>query len=216
MRLLVLGASGHCGQWVTRLASEQGHEVTAFVRPSTPYSPPDGVRIVRGQVLEPADLLTATRGHDAILSCLGPQRRSPNVFSPLKSPPQFCERSARLIVEVAKAAGIRRVGAISAAGVGDSHPLLPIVMRLLLRVSTIGVVYADLGAMEQVYAASGLDWFAVRPVTLVNAPPSDRAREVDRYRTSSTIGRADVAQYMLDMLGASPPSLERFPFIGWK
>jgi uncharacterized protein YbjT (DUF2867 family) len=216
VRLLVLGASGHCGQWVTRLASGQGHEVTAFVRPSTPYSPPDGVRVVSGQVLEPADLLTAARGHDAILSCLGPQRQSPNVFSPLKSPPQFCERSARLIVEVATAAGIRKVGAISAAGVGDSHPLLPIVMRLLLRVSTIGVVYADLGAMEQVYAGSGLDWFAVRPVTLVNAPPSDRAREVDRYRTSSTIGRADVAQYMLAMLGASPPSQVRCPFIGWK
>ena len=30
MKLLVIGASGHCGHWVTRLASEQGHQVTAF------------------------------------------------------------------------------------------------------------------------------------------------------------------------------------------
>ena len=216
MRLLVIGASGHCGHWVTRLASGQGHEVTAFVRPSTTFTPPDGVRLVRGQVLEPADLSAAVPGHDAILSCLGPQRRTPNVFSPLKSPPHFCEHSAQLIVDAARAAGIQRVGAISAAGVGESHPLLPLIMRLLLPVSTLGAMYADLGAMEQVYAASGLDWFAVRPVTLVDAPPSTRVRELDRFRASSSIGRADVAQYMLDMLGNSPPSRSRCPFIGWQ
>jgi len=50
VKLLVIGASGHCGHWVTRLGSEQGHEVTAFVRPSTPFTPPDvqtaGVSVV--------------------------------------------------------------------------------------------------------------------------------------------------------------------------
>ncbi len=70
--------------------------------------------------------------------------------------------------------------------------------------------------MERVYAASGLDWFAVRPVTLVNAPPSGRAREVPRFRMVSTVGRADVAQYMLAMLGPEAPSASRVPFIGWK
>jgi uncharacterized protein YbjT (DUF2867 family) len=216
VKLLVIGASGHCGHWVTRLGSEQGHEVTAFVRPSTPFTPPDGVRVVRGQVLEPTDMSAAAPGHDAILSCVGPQRRSGSIFSPLKSPPRFCERSAQVIVDAAKSAGIRRVGAISAAGVGESRPLAPFVMRLLLRVSTLGDIYADLDAMEQVYAASGLDWFAVRPVTLVDAPPSTRAGEVDRYRASSSIGRVDVAQYMLDMLGNNPPSGARCPFIGWR
>ena len=217
MTLLVLGASGQCGRWVARLASERGHEVTAFVRPTAPYDPPQGVRVVRGDVLNVVETKHAANGHDAILSCLGPQRVTPaNPFSPLKSPPHFCDQSTRVIVEAAHAAGIRRVGAISAAGVGDSAPLLPGLMRWLLRHSTIGVMYADLAAMEQVLASSGLEWFAVRPVTLVNAPPSTRAREVPRFRMTSTIGRADVARYMLDMLGDTPPSRSRVPFIGWK
>ena len=39
-------------------------------------------------------------------------------------------------------------------------------------------MYQDLARMEQVYEASGLVWFAVRPEALVNAQPSRRARQV--------------------------------------
>ena len=217
MKLLVLGASGQCGIWVVRFAVERGYDVTALVRPSTIYEPPTGVRVVRGAVLDPRMMAQVAHGQDAIVSCLGPQRVRPaNPFSPLKSPPHFCEQSARVIVDAAHAAGIRRVGAISAAGVGDSEPLLPALMRWLLRHSTVGVMYADLAAMEQVFESSGLEWCAVRPVTLVNAAPSTRAREVPRFKMTSTIGRADVARYMLDMLGDTPPSRSRVPFIGWK
>ena len=215
MKLMVVGASGQCGQWVVRLAAQEGHDVTAFVRASTPYRPPDGVRLATGDVLDPAAVRQVMAGHDAVLSCVGPQRITPaNPFSPLKSPPQFCERSARVLVDAAQATGVRRLGAISAAGVGDSAHLLPWLMTWLLRYSTVGVMYADLAEMERVYAASELDWFALRPVTLTNAAPSTSAREIPRFRMVSTIGRADVARYMIDMLGPNPPSRSRTPFIG--
>lgn len=217
MKLIVVGASGQCGQWLVRAAVARGYDVTAYVRPSTVYPAPDGVRVVRGEVTEPSTVGEAMMGHDAVLSCVGPQRVNPaNPFSPLKSPPHFCEQSARVLVTAAQQAGIGRLGAISAAGVAESAALLPWMMTWLLRHSTIGVMYADLCEMEQVYASSTLDWFAVRPVTLVNAPPTTRAREVSRFRMVSTIGRADVAQYMIDMLGPNPPSRSRTPFIGWK
>ena len=67
--------------------------------------------------------------------------------------------------------------AAAAAGVGESPPDTNALMRWLLRSSTIGEMYADLEAMEAVCRASGLDWQAVRPVTLVDATaPSTRAR----------------------------------------
>lgn len=37
LNLLVLGASGGCGQWLIRLAQERGHHVRALVRPATPF-----------------------------------------------------------------------------------------------------------------------------------------------------------------------------------
>ena len=43
LNLLVLGASGGCGQWLIRLAQERGHHVRALVRPATPFNPPTGV-----------------------------------------------------------------------------------------------------------------------------------------------------------------------------
>jgi uncharacterized protein YbjT (DUF2867 family) len=217
MKLIVVGASGQCGQWVVRLAQSRGYDVTAFVRPVTAYAAPHGVRTVRGEVLDPVSVAEAVAGQDAILSCLGPQRTTPiNPFSPLRSPPGFGERSAANIVAAALASNIQRVCAISAAGVGDSASLLPAPMRWLLAHSTIGVMYQDLDKMERVYAASSLHWCAVRPVTLIDAQPSRRAQLVKRFGAFSVIGRPDVAQWMLDAL--EQPAVERplrTPMIGW-
>lgn len=216
MKILVLGASGQCGQWVVRLARGRGHAVTAFVRPATRHFPPSDVRVERGEVLQADDVRRVVPGHDAVISCVGSQRVTPaNPFSPLKSPPGFCESSARVITSALHASGVTRLGAISAAGVADSAGALPVMMRWLLRHSTIGPMYADLGAMEAVFAASGIDWFAVRPVTLINAGPSSRARRVDRFSSVSVISRADVATCLLEMIERPTREHERTPLIGW-
>ena len=216
MKLIVFGASGACGQWAVRLAAQRGWSVTAFVREQTSYTPPPDVRVVRGDVLNGAHVAPVMQGHDAVLSCLGAQRVSPiNPWSPLRSRPDFCVRSAERLIEAAKAAGIQRIGAISAAGVGDSATALPLVMRVLLAHSTVGVMYRDLEQMEAAYAASGLDWFAVRPVTLINAQPSARARIVRRFRNASVIGRADVVQWMLDALVSPVMTEGRTPILSW-
>jgi putative NADH-flavin reductase len=174
MNLIVFGASGGCGQWAVKLAVARGWTVTASVRDTTPYEPPNGATVVRGDVLDVAHVTRIVSGHDAILSCLGPQRINPrNPWSGLRSSPAFAARSADVLIAAARNAGIARIGAISAAGVGESAATLNLVMKALLASSTIGVMYGDLADMESRYAASGLDWFAVRPVTLaVDARPS--------------------------------------------
>lgn len=216
MKLLVFGASGGCGQWVVRLAAQRGWSVTAFVRAQTTYIAPAGVRVVRGDVLNVAHVASVVPGHDALLSCLGAQRVTPaNPWSALRSPADFCADSAASIINAAVAARLTRIGAISAAGVGDSATALPLVMRALIARSTIGVMYRDLDRMETLYAASSLDWFAVRPVTLINAPPSTRTRVLRRFGNFSVTGRADVAQWMLDTVARPVMEPERRPMIGW-
>jgi hypothetical protein len=89
------------------------------------------------------------------------------------------------------------------------------VINWLVRHSTIGAMYADLNAMEQVLAQSRLDWLAVRPVTLVNATPSNRTKLLGRYRVMSIVGRADVAAWLLRVATDPTPILNRTPMIGW-
>jgi uncharacterized protein YbjT (DUF2867 family) len=218
MRLLILGASGGCGRWATRLASEAGHDVTALVRRDTPFDPPGGVSVRRGSVLVEAELAQAVPGHDAVISCLGAQRVNPrNPWSPLRPPPGLARDSAGLLVQAMIVAGVDRLAATSAAGVGDSLASTNATMRWLLRNSTIGEMYADLEAMEAVYRASPLDWQAVRPVTLVDAKaPSTRARVVTRFRLVSTVSRADVAAWLLRAATDPHPIVDRTPMIGYR
>ena len=211
MRILVLGASGGCGSWVTRLAANKNHVVTAIVRPDTQYQPPPGVVVQRANAIDPNDLSSAVEGQDAVISCIGPQRINPrNPWSALRPPPHCAELTARAVVSALHNSSVRRFAAISAAGVADSFDMVNRVMRSLIRRSTIGSMYADLEAMEQVFVESNLDWVAVRPVTLVNAAPSTRTKLLTRIGILSIVGRGDVAQWLLKVVEApEPPRIAR-------
>jgi uncharacterized protein YbjT (DUF2867 family) len=215
MRLAVLGASGGVGRWVTRLAAAAGHEVTAMVRPERTFDPPTGVRVVKGSALDATDLAAVLTDQESIISCLGAQRTQAwNPWSPLRPPARVAEPSARALAAVVQSTTVRRVVVISAAGVGDSLARTNATMRWLLRHSTVGEMYADLGRMEDVLRASTLDWVALRPVTLVNSAPTSRTRAVSRYGLFSVVGRADVAAWLL-RLATEPEIRDRTPMIGW-
>jgi len=216
MRILILGASGRCGRWATQLAVNDGHHVTAFIRPTTPFQPPLGVVVERGNALAASDLERVVHGQDAVISCIGPQRTSPrNPWAPLRPPPNCAVRSAAAAVSALGAVRVRRFVAISAAGAGDSLPAANSAIRWLLRHSTIGAMYADLEAMEAVLRQSDLEWLAVRPVTLVDARPSRRAKVLARYRVLSIVGRADVAAWLVRAAVAPVLPPLRTPMIGW-
>lgn len=214
MKLLILGASGGCGQWLVRLAAEHGHEVTAVVRPSTSYQPPSGARVARAEVAHGDALDSLVQGQEAVLCCLGQRRAGKSPWAPLLSPPDLTERVARHLVAAMRRHGVPRVVAISAGGVGDSSTQLTLPVRWLVRSGNVGVAYRDLEAMERELAASGLDWLAVRPVTLVDGPPSGGAGQVDRYRLTSTVRRSEVAEYMLAAAESAAPFAERTVLLG--
>lgn len=213
MRLIVLGASGQCGRILVELAAAAGHQVSAQVREGAAYTPPAGVAVMRGDPLDAAFVARAIAGHDHVASGLGLRRRNPtNPWSPLISPPDFCSQTARHIVVGMRAAGVRRVVAISAAGVGDSAARMNWLMRFLVARSNVGVAYRDLAVMEQVYADSGLDWQTPRPTRLSDGPASGRVIETDAFPMSAAISRADVAAYMFAQLMA-PVITARSPTI---
>jgi nucleoside-diphosphate-sugar epimerase len=207
-RIVVFGASGNCGRLFVRLAAERGHSVTAVAR--APIDDlPIGVRFARGDVLDERFVAEVVEGHDVVVSALGMRYAHP--WAARRSPDDFTERATTNIVDAMKASGIERIVAISAAGVGDSRPAMNWPMRIMLKTSNVGVAYADLERMEAVLAASGLDWQAVRPVTLTHARPTGRAHVTDSYGVTATIPRADVAGWMVDCV--ERPTRERTPMI---
>lgn len=214
MRLIVFGASGQCGRLLVPLAAEAGHAVTAVVREGTEYAAPAGVTVVRGDPLDEAFVAGAIRGHDAVASGLGIKRRSAaNPWSRITSPPDFCSRSARCIVAGMRAGGVRRVCAISAAGVGESAARMNWLMKFFVATSSVGVGYRDLAVMEAIFAESGLDWQTPRPTRLTDGPATGAVVEIDAFPLSAAISRADVAGYMLGQLTSRVPFAPRTPTI---
>jgi putative NADH-flavin reductase len=207
MKLVIVAATGGIGRQVLTQALAAGHEVTAVVR--NPAAIPDGVRSVAADLAtaDPAQLAGALAGADAVLSGLGPRSASDA---------GIVSAGTRTIVNAMKAAGVRRIVVVSAAPIGTvpspnrphppkhdpgdgfvmRHVLTPMIKALLR------APYADLAAMEDLLAGSGLDWTAVRPPRLTNGPLTGHYRTaVDRnIRGGVTISRADVADLMLRVL----------------
>jgi putative NADH-flavin reductase len=74
MKLFVLGATGGIGGAIVDQALERGHSVTAFVRSAQKLVRSDPrLNVIEGDPRNEAQLADAVRGHDAVLSSLGPR-----------------------------------------------------------------------------------------------------------------------------------------------
>jgi putative NADH-flavin reductase len=197
MKLIVFGATGNCGRHFVKLAAARGHNVTAVVRDGS-RADASATTVVRGDVLDPSFVASTLRGQDAVMSGLGMRYRHP--WSARDSPDDFISRATTHIVDGMRASGVARISAISAGGIGDSRPVLNLLVRFLIATSNVGVAYADLERVEQILRASGLDWQAVRPTTLTHKPATGRTRQTSRYPATATIPREDVAAFMLGEL----------------
>jgi uncharacterized protein YbjT (DUF2867 family) len=217
MRVLVLGASGGVGRWLVRDAAAAGHEVVALVRAGTPYAAPPGVRLVRGEALDATTLDEVLSGVGAVLSGVGMRRASWNPWSKATSPLDLNARLATLLIDGMRRAGVRRLVAVSAAGVGDSAPAMGPLVRGLVSTSTIGAAYRDLEEMERRLLGSGLDVLLPRPTLLTDGPATGRVRIASRFRGWDRIARADVAAWMVSALAVedvrAPPWELRTPLI---
>jgi putative NADH-flavin reductase len=187
MKLLVLGATGGTGLEVIRLAKERGHAVTALVRNPAPLGKFNGrVNVVKGNLLNEAELENAVRGQDAVLSAFGPHVDTVRVWN------QF----ALALAEAMRRAQVRRVMVLSVAFLFRDSIIPPAYLagRLFFRDTVIGAA-----EMEEIFMKSGLEWTIARPPRLTDGPYTGkyRLREGHLPRFGFTVSRADVADYMI-------------------
>lgn len=155
MKLLVLGASGGCGQWVVKLAQQRGHEVTAVVRPTSSYVAPEGVSLLGEEIFDDGVLERILPYQQVVISCLGMSlSKSGNPFFRFLSPPDLMSSAARRLCSAMPACGIQRVISISSGGVADSFAHTHWLIRFLFTRSNISISHTDLATMEELYAKS--------------------------------------------------------------
>jgi len=209
MKLLVFGSTGGTGHELVKHALEQGHEVTAFAR--TPAKLGDlthpSLRVVRGDVLDPAAVEKAVPGHDAVLCAIGAGAER----STLR------EDGTRNIVQGMEKAGVQRLICQSSMGVGDSRANLGFLTKYVIVPVFLRHAFADHERQEAVVKESGLDWTIVRPPHLKDGPHTGTYRH--GFPTTDTgiqgkISRADVADFILKQL-ADTTYLHQTPGISY-
>ena len=213
MKLTIIGATGGVGRQLLAQAVDAGHDITVVAR--NPANLPSGVlagsaaRVVAADLAatDPQVLESAVAGADAVLSALGPHS---NADAGIAAP------GTAAIVTAMRAAGVRRIVAISASPVattpspgnpdppkhdpGDGFFIRHVGLRIVK--TLFGKVYDDLARMEDVLRDSGLDWTVLRAPQLNGKPFTGNYRTAlgRNVRGGFSIPRADVAHCMLAVL----------------
>jgi len=208
MNVVIFGATGKTGRLLTERAVTDGHVVTALVRdPARLKAPRDSVRVVQGDVLDPAAVDRAIAGQQAVLVALGTAVR--------RGSPQVLPQGIRHILDAMERHGVRRIVVLTAAGAlhEPAGSLIGSVGLMLAR-AYLPRVYAEHRAMLEELRKRNLDWIAVRPVILTNGPYTGRYRVVAEGipRRGYRISRADVADFMIRQL-ASDEFVRKMPAV---
>ena len=195
-KIIVFGATGGTGQLVVKQLLQAGHQVTAVVRK------PDGLalqhpqlRIIVGDVFETGTFENEIRGQDAVVSCLGIQKREPTtVYS----------EGVGNIIEAMQEANVTRIICLSAGAVvvptRSSFFAKFFIKNILQRI--FKYTYADMLIMERILKESHLNWTVIRPPWLRNSAHSGKYRAMVNGHLSnpSKLSRADLAEYIVNHL----------------
>jgi len=192
-RLLVIGATGGTGLQLVEQALAQGHEVTAFVRnPARLSLRHEKLRVVQGDVLQPASLTPAMQGQDAVLCALGHKR--------FLGPSRILSQGTANILNAMQNANVPRFICESSLALGNSAGRGGLVATFFLYPLILPFYVWDKLWQEKLIEESDVDWVIVRPAALTNGPARGQYRQgpnVGSWLLPVRIARADVAAFML-------------------
>jgi putative NADH-flavin reductase len=156
LKLFVLGATGRTGVELLDLALPR-HAVTAFARSPDKITRRDSrLSVMKGDVNESDQMAAALRGHDAVLSALGPTPGQAIRGTTL------LHDSAASTLKAMRSAGVRRLLVVSSALLFPGGGPLVGFFRAL-----IGHHVRDSKRMEALVTQSDLVWTVARPPRLV-------------------------------------------------
>ncbi|TMS03964.1 Flavin reductase (NADPH) [Larimichthys crocea] len=204
MKVAVLGATGQTGQYLVNQALQQGHTVTAIVRnPGKLTIHHDNLKVVEADIFSAESLKTHFKGQDVIMSCLG---FPVSIFSAVTG----YTLSMKIMISAMREAQVNRIITMTSWYTEpNSGTQSPYLIRFLL-LPLIRSVLTNMHQMEQFLQETGdINWTVVRPPGLKNLPASAQeflthegyfVPDNSGYPVGSTVGRGDVARFMLSLL----------------
>ncbi len=207
LKLVILGASGGCGRHLVQQAAAAGHRVVAVGRATSSLDDvPDGVTVARGDVDDVDFLATTFEGADVVLSGLGIRMSGIAPWATAEDI-TLMSRAGPAIAEAVDQAGVPRVLAITAGGVGSSWDIMPFFFKALIKMSALRVAYNDLEGFEAGFAGCSAQVMFARPTGLTDEAATGKTVVATRLVGNSQIPRADVAAWVLEHLEGELPEL---------
>ncbi|MBW4522203.1 MAG: NAD(P)-dependent oxidoreductase [Scytolyngbya sp. HA4215-MV1] len=153
MKLIMFGPTGTIGSRILTEALQRGHQVTAITRDPSRFSVShSNLAVVAGNALDPASVANLAKGHDAVLSAMGPGGSSAETIV----------KAAQALIDGLSQAGIHRLIVVGGAGTLEVAPDV-----LLMNSPNFVEEYRPLAVAHlqayNLYKASNLDWSFVCP-----------------------------------------------------
>jgi putative NADH-flavin reductase len=197
--LLIIGASKGIGLETVKAGLAAGHTVRALAR-SAASIPIENARLMKipGDALSRADLDKALSGVDAVIQSLGVSSPRELVFGTT-----LFSASTRVLVDAMKAAGVKRLIAVTGAGAGNSRGRINPLYDYLMFPILLQRIYADKDIAEDIVANSGLEWTIVRPGMLTNGQATGRITALPDMKDwrGGSITRADTGTFLVQQVG---------------
>jgi putative NADH-flavin reductase len=160
MKIVLYGASGMIGRRLLSKALGRGHPVILVVRDRQRITPPKGrVLVVEGDVLDATSVAAAVKGHDAVLSAVGPT-------------PEIIAGAARSLIEGLTRAGVKRLVVVGGAGTLEVAPGVLLLQTPQSPAEYELVAQAHGTALNTFRQNTTLDWTFVSPAAFIQ--PGER------------------------------------------
>jgi putative NADH-flavin reductase len=198
MNIAVFGANGGTGRLLVAEALDAQHEVTALTRHPDEFPiRHDHLRVVAGDVLDPAAVATVVADQDAVLSVLGVPygRKKITLYS----------QGIDAIITAMKRSGLARLACVSSSATDPEFArrdpgggfffekvLKPVIENTMGR-----TLYADMLRMERLVRASELDWTIIRPSGLFRTDAVTDYATAQDFLPERFTSRADLADFLL-------------------
>jgi nucleoside-diphosphate-sugar epimerase len=173
--IVVIGATAKSSGEIMRQALDAGYRVTGVARrPGDITLTHPNLRIVAGDVYDPASLEAAMTGREVVISMVGP-RLDPMNLTEIPDSYDLFTTGTRNIIAAMQAKGNRRLLVASSIGVEDEYPTdKPTATDMRSQwLWNMRNVYQDMEEMEDIVRQSGLEYVIFRPAFLVEEPRRD-------------------------------------------
>lgn len=210
-KIALFGASGKTGQaFLKKVLASGVYQVKALARtPSKIPQKSEALEIIKGDVLNPADVHKTIEGSELVVSLFGQVKGSDEKLQ---------TKGSKHIVEAMKAHRVSRVISLSGGGLPfpekDQPKFADKAIRFIMKIA-VPKILNDAIAHAEVLQQSGLEWVIVR------APRLTQGKEQGNYRVgwvgvnaSTKISRPDLADFILQLLKDKQYD-QQMPFVSY-